>query len=171
MAQAERPAVSSLAREVRLHLDAQIDSARRLLACVLAQGAAIRARDVEGVLARLTDMKTEMARRAGLEHDRAAILLSAGQALGVAPEGVTLEAMTSLMSPADAEEARALSSELRGLLAEIAREHGVNRALMRQELAFLDHLVRLLGREPEAGYSPGGAEHTAPSHRVLDTQA
>lgn len=164
MAQAERP----LAVEVHAHLDAQIQSARRLLASVLAQGVAIRNRDVEGVLLRLTEMKTEMARRAGLEQQRSELLLEAGLELGLAPEGVTLEAMTSLMSPHEAELVRAESGELRGLLAEIAREHGINRALMRQELAFLDHLVRLIGQEPDPGY---GAETPAFAHRVLDTQA
>ena len=41
--------------------------------------------------------------------------------------------------------ARERSSELRGLLEETKREHHVNRALMSQELAFLDHLLRLAG--------------------------
>ena len=59
--------------------------------------------------------------------------------------------------PARAEAARERSAELRGLLAEIAREHGINRALMRQELAFLSHLMRLVGGEPEAGLPAGDA--------------
>jgi hypothetical protein len=64
------------------------------------------------------------------------------------------------------------SAELRGLLAEIAREHGINRALMRQELNFLSHLTRVLGQEPEAGYRPpGGGGAAPPSHRALDLQA
>jgi hypothetical protein len=66
--------------------------------------------------------------------------------------------------------ARQRSAELRGLLAEIAREHGINRALMRQELAFLDHLVRLIGQEPDTGYRPGAAA-PPPTHRVIDAQA
>lgn len=171
--QADRPAIdSSLAPGVLAHINAQIESARRLLGAVLAQGAAIRARDVEGVLARLTEMKTEMARRAALEQERSDLLTRAGRQLGVAPEGVTLDAMTSLMSPPQADRARGLSSELRGLLAEIAREHGVNRALMRQELAFLDHLVRLIGHQPDPGYNPaGGAEPAAATHHMLDTEA
>jgi hypothetical protein len=64
------------------------------------------------------------------------------------------------MSAAEAERVQASSAELRGLLAEIAREHGINRALMRQELAFLDHLVRLVG-EPAAD---GG-------NRLMDVEA
>jgi hypothetical protein len=111
---------TALEAELLVHLDAQIASARRLLSLVLEQGKAIRARDVEGVLARLTDVQSEI------------------------------------------------------LLAEIAREHGINRALMRQELAFLAHLTRLVGQEPEPGYGrPGGSAGApvAPVHRVLDLQA
>ncbi|MGH2949148.1 MAG: hypothetical protein ACRDPC_23325, partial [Solirubrobacteraceae bacterium] len=67
------------------------------------------------------------------------------------------------------------SAGLRGLLAEIAREHGINRALMRQELAFLSHLTRLVGQEPEPGYArPDGgapAPGAPPIHRALDLQA
>jgi hypothetical protein len=85
--------------------------------------------------------------------------------------------MAQLMAPVEADLARARSAELRGLLAEIARVHGINRALMRQEMAFLDHLTRLIGQEPQVGYRPpasGGARppRTAPArHRVLDLQA
>ena len=70
------------------------------------------------------------------------------------------------------------SAELRGLLAEIAREHGINRALMRQELAFLAHLTRLVGQDTEPGYGrPAGAGGNGasptppPIHRALDLQA
>ena len=49
--------------------------------------------------------------------------------------------------------------------AEIAREHAINRVLMRQELAFLDHLMRELGAEPDTGYGAlaGGAAAHAPA--------
>jgi hypothetical protein len=161
-----------LAPEVLKHLDEQIASARRLLASILDQGKAIRKQDVERVMARLADIKTEMDLRGRLEAERVTILTRAGAELGVEPAGVTLEGLTTLMSPGEAELARTRSAELRGLLDEIAREHGVNRALMRQELAFLDHLVRLVGQEAEAGYTPNGqAPSTPSSHRVLDFQA
>jgi hypothetical protein len=161
-----------LAREVQRHLDDQIQSARRLLAAILAQGKSIRQQDVEGVIARLADIKTEMDLRGRLEAERVTILTRAGAELGVEPAGVTLEALLTLMSPIDADLARTRSAELRGLLDEIAREHGVNRALMRQELAFLDHLMRLVGQEAEAGYTPNGHGPSGQSpHRVLDLQA
>ena len=69
---AKGPVVSTvLEAELLVHLDTQINSARRLLELVLAQGTAIRARDVDAVLARLADIQTEMGRRGALEQDRA----------------------------------------------------------------------------------------------------
>ena len=99
----------------------------------------------------------------------------AGVALGMPATNVTLERLCSLITPDAAAAAMQRSADLRGLLAEIAREHGINRALMRQELAFLSHLTRLIGQEPEPGYSPpnGARPHTpAPTaYRALDLQA
>ena len=167
----QRSVDPQLANALLLHLDAQIASARRLLSSILAQGKAIRAREVETVVQRLSDVRTEMSLRATLEEQRTELLVRAGVALGVPAPNVTLEAMTTLMPQQEAATARQRSAELRGLLAEIAREHGINRALMRQELAFLDHLVRLIGQEPETGYGPAGSESPAPTHRVVDAQA
>jgi len=146
-----------LEAELLAHLDNQIGSARHLLRVVLAQGEAIRARDTERVLAKLAEIQTEMGRRGRLEQERTRLLQGAGALLGVAAPHVTLERLCALITLEGARAARERSAELRGLLGEIAREHGINRALMRQELAFLSHLVRLVGTEPEAGYQPGGA--------------
>ena len=52
-----------LEAELLAHLDTQIASAKRLLATILEQGAAIRARDVETVLGKLAEIQTEMGRR------------------------------------------------------------------------------------------------------------
>jgi hypothetical protein len=164
-------ATSALARDVLSHLDLQIESARRLLGTILAQGVSIRARDVEGVIARLAEVKTEMDLRSGLEGDRTDLLVRAGSALAVPAAAVTLEGIAGLMGDPESRTARERSAELRGLLDEIAREHGINRALMRQELAFLDHLVRLMGQEPESGYNPSGPAPAQGRHRVLNVQA
>jgi hypothetical protein len=161
-----------LEAELLSHLDMQIASGRRLLGLILEQGKAIRARDVDAVLARLTEIQTEMGRRGSLEQDRAGLLQRAGASLGTSATEVTLERLCALVTPGAAEMVRARSAELRGLLAEIAREHGINRALMRQELAFLSHLTRLMGGDAEPGYKPTGDTGTAPaSHHVLDLQA
>jgi hypothetical protein len=161
------------------HLDAQIASARRLLGVVLRQGQSIRAREVEEVMARLADIQAEMGRRAALEGTRTAILTAAGTALGIPPHTVTIESLAELLPPAHAAAALARSAELRGLLAEVVREHAINRVLMRQELAFLDHLMRELGAEPDTGYgalsgrsvAPAPGRSTQASFRTLDLQA
>jgi hypothetical protein len=162
-----------LEAELLTHLDAQLNSARRLLGLILEQGKAIRSRDVDGVLGKLAEVQTEMGRRGALEQDRAGLLQRAGASLGVLATEVTLERLCVLVTPAAAESARQRSAELRGLLGEIAREHGINRALMRQELVFLSHLTRLIGKETEPGYQAGGGTSPAPasSHHVLDLQA
>ena len=146
-----------LEAELLVHLDTQINSARHLLKLVLAQGAAIRERDTDAVLARLADIQSEMVRRGTLEQERTTLLQRAGMALGVPATSVTLERLCQLVTPGAAQAAMERSAELRGLLAEIAREHGINRALMRQELTFLSHLTRLIGNEAEPGYRPPGA--------------
>jgi SpoVK/Ycf46/Vps4 family AAA+-type ATPase len=164
-------APTTFGTDVLRHLDAQLASARKLLDAVLRQGAAIRNRDVDGVLARLGEMQAEMERRATLERDRVRILTQAGGGLGVAPHTVTLEALAQLLSEHEAQAARTRSAELRGLLAEVQREHITNRALMRQELAFLSHLTRQLGVDSEdVGYRPP-SEPGATMRATLDPAA
>lgn len=145
---------------VARHLDLQIASAQRLLDLVLRQGASIRERDVEAVLARLADIQVEMAARESLEQERTELIRRAAVRLEVEPVAVSLPALASLAAPSEQDRLLRRSAELRGLLAEIAREHGINRALMRQELTFLDHLLRVSGEESQ----PGG-------RRLMDVEA
>jgi FlgN protein len=156
------------------HLDAQLVSAQRLLELVLKQGAAVRERDAHGVLACLSEIQGEMERRGRLERDRTQLLQHAATHANVPAHAVDIDLLATLIEPRHAVAARDRSAQLRGLLAEITREHLVNRALMRQELAFLDHLTRLLGSDELPGYSPVAANATgrpAVVHRVLDLQA
>ena len=143
--------------ELLAHLDEQIASARRLLELVLAQGEAIRARDVE---ARARPPRRHPDRdgpprpaRAGPRRAAALGRRRAGRRPGRRSRSSSSAGSSPPRPPA---RRRERSAELRGLLAEIAREHGINRALMRQELAFLSHLTRLVGHEPEGGYRAGG---------------
>ena len=162
----------SFGDSVLAHLDAQLVSARRLLDLVLRQSAAVRARDPEVVLACLAEIQGEMERRGKLERDRAQLLQHAAVHANVPAHEVDVEVLAGLMGEHQGAAARARSAELRGLLAEIAREHLVNRALMRQELAFLDHLTRLIGSDAAPGYRPAlTATRPAVVHRVLDLQA
>ena len=71
----------------------------------------------------------------------------------------------------EAEQARSLSAELVGLLRETGRIHEQNRVLLRQELAFLDHLMRALSGTPQGGYSPTGWVRTNAPVTVVDARA
>lgn len=171
-----------LAGDVLAHLEAQLQSTQRLLQSVLTQSVAIRAQDVDGVVRQVAAFQAELERRARLEEDRARLLARAGMLLNTAPQAVTLSQLTALMAPHDAALATARSAELQGLLAELTREHACNQALMRQELAFLDHLLRLVdpaspvdagaytanGIRP-AAHMPHTTLRTGP--RALDLQA
>ena len=148
------PQTSDVGQAVLGHLAEQIASANRLLEAVLRQGAATRRQDIDEVLVCLTEIQGETERRSVLEQQRTALLVGAAGMLARQPHEVTLDALISLMTPAEGNAARERSSELRGLLAEIQREHHVNRALMRQELAFLDHLVRTFTADEQPAYRP-----------------
>ena len=176
-----------LAGDVLAHLEAQLGSTQRLLHAVLAQSVAIRAQDVDGVVRQVASFQGELERRARLEEDRAHLLARAGAMLGIAPQAVTLSQLTALMPPGDAALATARSAELQGLLAELTREHACNQALMRQELSFLDHLLRLVGAGgmgpgDTGAYTAGGIRSAPGAHggitatdtrslRALDLQA
>lgn len=162
------------------HFDRQLSSAERLLQLVLEQARAVRVRDVSRVIELVGQIQAETDGRGRLESERVALLTQAGTALGAHGSTVTLEAFCTLLDPVTAGEARARSERLRGLLREVRTEHLVVRALMRQELAFVDHLVRMLGAEEPGSAGTyarpggGGANTAAPAssiHRVLDLEA
>lgn len=145
-----------LTTEVIAHLEAQLVAARGLLQVVLEQGAAIRNRDVRAVVQLTGVLQAELQRRQLLETERLALLQRAGVRLGVPGASVTLALLETLMDPEAAQAAGARSAELRGLLEVVQREHHVNRALMSQELAFLDHLLKLADVAGHESYDAGG---------------
>lgn len=166
-----------LATDVLGHLDAQIESARRLLEVVLEQGAAIRARDVQTVVRLAGILRGEMERRQMLEEERSRLLARSGERLGIAAESVTLALLSTLMDATSAERANARSAELRGLLHELQRVHSTNRALMQIELGFLDHLMGMLSLDGVSGYDTNGSSRSITRSRphgalhVLDLRA
>jgi flagellar biosynthesis/type III secretory pathway chaperone len=138
------------------HLERQVESAQTLLGIVLAQAEAIKRQDVETLLARLGDVQQEMRTRERLERERDDLIRAAAAELGIHPDDVNVDAIATLVPADEAQLAQRLSAELRGLLNEISRVHTTNRVLIRQELTFLSHLMRVLSGTPEAGYSPTG---------------
>lgn len=165
-----------LGGDVITHLDAQLLSARRLLQVVLKQGVAIRQHEVQTVVELTGMLQAELQHRQRLEDERSMLLDRAGARLGIAAGAVTLTLMSELMAPDTARTAQERSSELRGLLEELQREHTINRALMQQELAFLDHLLRLADDPYDVGYGAAGDRPMATptlsaGRRVFDMEA
>ena len=149
-----------LSDDVIAHLDAQLVAVRRLLQIVLEQGAAIRKRDVHDVVRLAGLLQAEMQRRKQLEDARVLLLERAGVRLGVTPGSVTLSLLEQVIDPDVVPAARSSSAELRGMLNVVQREHACNRALMHQELAFLDHLLRLVD-DGSGAYNSGGERPSA----------
>lgn len=164
-----------LSADVLTHLDAQLASARGLLQVVLDQGVAIRDRNVSAVVTLTSVLQQQLQRRKAIEDERARLLARAGASLGISPGAVTLTLLAELMDPETAAITQARSAELRGLLEVIQREHHVNRALMTQELAFVDHLLRLAG-VGDSAYDAAGERATirpfqaGNGHRVFDLE-
>ncbi len=166
-----------LTADVIAHLDAQLVATRRMLQVVLDQGVAIRERDVHNVVRLAGLLHAEIERRAVLERERTRLLERAGIRFDVAPSAVTLTLLETVMDPLSAQVAESRSAELRGLLAELQREHYCNRVLMNQELLFLDHLLRLAGEDGDTGYDAagdrrsGGPSTAGARQRVFDLEA
>jgi hypothetical protein len=166
---------AGLTIEFIAHLEAQLVAARRLLQVVLEQGIAIRNRDVRNVVQLTGVLQAELQRRQLLETERLGLLQRAGARLGVPAGSVTIALLETLMDPESAQAAGARSAELRGLLELIQREHHVNRALMSQELAFLDHLLKLAGLGGNESYDAtgdrlGNTAAQVTGHRVFDLE-
>jgi hypothetical protein len=147
---------AALTRDVLSHLAVQLESARRMRAIVFEQATAIRQREVRQIVRLASALQAEMHRREVLEVERLALLERAGATFAVAAEDVSIAMLTDVMDDDSAELARNRTAELRGMLEEIQREHTTNRALMQQELSFLDHLLRLAGSA--GGYDAAGEQ-------------
>jgi hypothetical protein len=138
------------------HLTEQVASAERLLATVTAQTEAIKTQDVPTLLTRLGDVQQELEVRKRLELERDRLIDSAAIRRNVPRDTIDLDALLEGLPADQAARARELSAHLRKVLARVAQVHGSNRVLIRQELTFVDHLLRVLSGTPQAGYSPAG---------------
>jgi hypothetical protein len=153
------------------HLARQLGSSRRMLEIVITQRDAIRRQDVETVLASLAEVQAEMGYRARLEQERDNLLAAAADERGAAPDTLDLEDLLAGRPAAECMQARTMSAELRGLIVEVGRIHDQNRILIRQELTFLDHLMRVLSGTPQGGYSPTGWLSMPQAATVVDAKA
>ncbi len=166
-----------LAADLLAHLAAQIGSAERLLEIVLAQGAAIRRHEVHEVVRLAGMLQAELSHRRQMEVERSELLARSGLRLGVPPEAVSISRLSAILPPHSAAQAVSRSAQLSGMLHELQREHLVNRALMKVELSFLDHLMKTLSLDANHVYDATGAGATSArtdptaGMRLLDLEA
>jgi hypothetical protein len=158
-----------LTGDILAHLETQMASARRMLAVVLEQATAIRQRSVPNIVRLAGALQAEMHRREVIELERNRLMERAGVKLGIGAGDVSIKLLTSVMDDEAAVEVRARTTELRRMLSEIQHEHEVNRALMQQELSFLDHLLRLAGGP--GGYSAAGERVTMRKRNLMLRQS
>ena len=157
-----------LAEDLLEHLETQLASARRMRQIVHAQASAIRRRAVREVVAAAGELQVEMHRRELIERERLALTDRAGAHLGRPGAGLGLRAFDPLLDPATADVVHLQVDELAQLLVEVDREHTLNRALMAQELAFLDHLLSLAdGSGSYAAAAPSRGSGTADGVRRI----
>ena len=154
-----------LEAELLVHLDAQLASARRLLDSSWPRARRSAPATSTACSRRLAEIQTEMVRRGALEQDRAELLAARRRGARRPRHRRHARAPDALITPGAAQRVRERSAELRGLLAEIAREHGINRALMRQELAFLSTSRGCSARRPRPATGPAGAQPAPPRRR------
>lgn len=171
-------AATPLGRELLGHLDEQLRSIERLQSAVTALGVAVSARDAPAVVLHTGTIEAETTFRGTLEERRTALLVRGGALLGIEPWQVTVSALCTLISPLEATTAQERSERLVAATEAVHHDHRCNRALMQQELTFIDHLRRLGGNLSDVTYEPPtGARVPSPStpaalpNRVLDLQA
>jgi len=156
-AAADRDLFRGLGEDLIAHLAGQIGSVERLLALVIAQGKAIRARDVRGVVQAVGLIQAELSRREAFEAQRQALLERAAALTGVPVRALTLSAIARHLPAGLGERARTRAAELKGMVGQLEREHAINKALMAVELAFLDHLLGALQPAAPSAYNAAGA--------------
>ncbi len=146
--------VDDLSAELLEYLERELESARNLLKIVRGQSGAIREQGAPEVVRLAGDLQAELHRRELLDITRERLTEHAAQRLGVSPGAVTIAEIALLLEAEAGHVAVARTEQLVELLTEIQNEHEINRALMQQELAFLDHLLRLTGSA--GGYDSAG---------------
>src|ERR1700733_9507044 len=93
---------AELPRDVLVHLSAQLDSARRMLAIVLEQATAIRQRAIPQIVQLASSLQSEMHRREVIEAERVKLLERAGVKLGIDAGDVSITMLAEFMDEASA---------------------------------------------------------------------
>ena len=165
-------ALRSIAHELCLNLGEQSRVWRRLLDLSQAQLTALKAQDVHSVHAVLQEIEIAMLDRSRTEVRRGVLLAQAGALLNMAPEAITRDVIAANCdAPLGAALAQA-AEELRALVVELDAVVARNSAMLEQELAIIEVLVRgaTVDTKAQKTYGKHGMQQEAPRLRLLDAQ-
>lgn len=164
--------VRQVAHEICLNLDEQARVWRRLLDLSQAQLQALQHQDVHSVHALLQEIEIAMLDRSRTEVRRGMLLTQVASLLGIAPEAVTRDIIAAHCDSPLGETLVRSADELRVLVVELDAVVARNAAMLEQELAIIEVLVRgaTVDTKARTTYGKHGTEQEAPRLRLLDAQ-
>lgn len=165
-------ALESIAREVHGSLEEQCRVWGRLLDLSRAQLVALQSQDVHAVHDVLQELELTMLERSRAEVRRGVLLAQAAAVLGVPTDQLTRQLLTARCEPSLAARIDAAAEELRALVVELDAVVARNGAMLEQELAIIEVLVRGATTDSTARttYGNHGMQQEAPRLRLLDAQ-
>jgi hypothetical protein len=162
----------TIAHELCLNLGEQERVWRRLLDLSQAQLHALQQQDVHAVHALLQEIEVAMLDRSRTEVRRSMLLTQAASMLGIPTDDITRDDILPHCDEALAAELTRSAEELRALVVELDAVVGRNAAMLEQELAIIEVLVRgaTVDTSQRATYGKHGNQSEAPRLRLLDAQ-
>jgi hypothetical protein len=165
-------AIREIAHEVCLNVQEQTRVWRRLLDLSLAQLQALQSQDVHSVHAILQELEVAMLERSRTEVRRGMLLNQAAVVLEIPVDDITRDILVEHCDESLAQELVRSAEELRALIVELDAVVARNSAMLEQELAIIEVLVRgaTVDTTARTTYGKHGMQQEAPRLRLLDAQ-
>ena len=164
--------IRAIAHELCTNLEDQVRVWRRLLDLSQAQLTALQAQDVQSVHAILQEIEMTMVDRSRTELRRSMLIDQTANELGVTTADVTRDLISAHCDAPIASALATASAELRDLVTGLDDVVARNTALLEQELAIIEIMVRgaTEDRSVRTTYGKSGNQSEAPRLRLLDAQ-
>jgi hypothetical protein len=148
----------------------QADSLEAALLLTEAQTSAIARRDIDAVSSLAISLETEVVTGRRLEQKRRGFAASLANALGVEEQDTTLGTLAAALPKTDARALLAAGETVIRAVERLARQSAANRVLLENELAVIDHVMRIAHHSEPVSYRGSGA-YQSESIPLLDTRA
>lgn len=164
--------IRTIAHELCLNVAEQSRAWRRLLDLSQAQLQALQQQDVHAVHAILQEIEVAMLDRSGTEVRRGVLLSQAATQLGIPVDSVTREVIAAQCDAPLGQALEQAGEELRALVVELDAVVARNSAMLEQELAIIEVLVRgaTVDTTARTTYGKQGMQQEAPRLRLLDAR-